>query len=81
MRRHIEYFIPGKVAGQEVYLHLAGPDVEIIPADRVEVDPFSRVTAPPLKEGWAEDLGLSEQEQVAFEEATVAYTRATIRSV
>ena len=78
MPRHITYYIPGKVGGQDVYLRLSGPDAEIVPAEAVEVDPFSRVTAPPLREGWADDLGLTEDERVAFEEAEIAYTRATV---
>ena len=70
------YYIPGKVMGHDFFARIEGDDVEFIPAAEVEVDPFSRVTAPPLKPEWANGCVLAEKERKTFEEARVAYTRA-----
>ena len=75
-RKSITYYIPGRVGGREYYVRLDGPGAELIPAENVEVDPFSRVAAPPLKADWADDLGLSDEDRKSFEESEVAYTRA-----
>lgn len=78
MTRHVTYYIPGTVKGEPYYLCLSGPDAELIPASRVEVDPFSRVGAPPLRRGWDDGLCLSPADRRSFVQAQVAYTRATV---
>src|SRR5690606_1640463 len=74
--RHITYYIPGRFCGRDYYVRLSGPDAELIPAENIEVDPFSRVTAPPLKADWADDLGLLGEDRKSFEKSEIAYTRA-----
>ena len=75
-RKSITYYIPGRVGGRDYYVRLDGPGAELIPAENVEVDPFSRVAAPPLKADWADDLGLADEDRRSFEASEVAYTRA-----
>ncbi len=50
----------------------------VLMRDEVEVDPFSRVVAPTLLEGWhkAHGLNLTKREIEEAEAQTVAYTRA-----
>src|SRR5690606_15157271 len=72
----ITYYIPGRIGDQDFYARIEGDDVEFIPSEELEVDPFSRVAAPPLKENWADDTRLTTEMRRSFEEAEYAYTRA-----
>lgn len=68
-------YIPGKIANEDYFLVL--PENELIPAAELEVDPFSRVVCPGLRNSWAEGRHLSRQEISSFQEAKFAYTRAS----
>ena len=80
-----DYYIPTRVGGHEVYLRLSQSGaMELLPAEKVDVDPASRTAAPPLPGGWPCELRwkgrpLSVQDAARLMHAEVAYTRATIR--
>lgn len=78
------YYIPGWVGGHEVYLRLSESGAELLPAEKVDVDPTSQVAAPPLPARWADQLRwkgrpLSVVDVAHLAKARVAYTRATVR--
>lgn len=70
------YYIPG-IIGNEVYYAIVDRcAVRFVPAERIEIDVFSRVDHPGLREGWADEFPLSETERNSFETALCAYTHA-----
>lgn len=74
----IRYYVPGNVYGRPAYVELAGPEARLLDAQHVSVDPFSRVSAPPLASDWAEGLRLTEKDRKSFESSPRAWTRAWV---
>ena len=50
-----------------------------LPASKVVVDPFSRVSRPPLRRGWDEGIYLTKREKRSVYRSKVAFTRFEVR--